>query len=120
MNAEISGFNTVEYRVLLQVELQIIKKYLLFLRRGLSSTIRSPVPFFPCPVFVRNHNLVTHWSMLCFFTIVATHEPLQASPEEVPQLKCTSMGLNLLTQSRQAATVLFFLSYLGAAYPAGV
>lgn len=72
MNAEISAFKTVEYRVLLQVELQVIKKYLLLLGRGLSSMIGSPVPFFSCPVFIRNHNLVTQWSMLCFFTIIAT------------------------------------------------
>lgn len=35
-------------------------------------------------------------------------------------VNCTSMGLNLLTQSSEAVAVLFFLSNLGAAYPAGV
>lgn len=144
VNAEIPAFHTVEHRVLLHVELQVTK-YLSFLRRGLSSTIRSFMTFFLCPVFFRNQNS-------CYSLVFAVSSPPllhmdhcrhlllrkcwnssriwgegggmrkdeQMLVSSVLLMNCTSMGLNLLTQSSEAAAVLFFLSYLGAAYPAGV
>lgn len=80
MNAEIPAFSTVEHRILLHMELQVTKPFGFDKRLKLNNQITHDS--LPSSCFLQKSELLLLIGPCCFFTIIATHGPLQASPLE--------------------------------------